>query len=129
MYIYIYIYIYILAVFVEQQWSKLKEHISTDSDLIISIFAGRIADTGIDPIPIMQSAVKSFEDYKNVEILWASPREVLNLIQAAEAGCHIITMPENLIKKIKLLNKNLEEYSLDTVKMFYNDAQKAGFNI
>ena len=107
----------------------LKDHISFESNLIISIFAGRIADTGIDPIPVMHDAVNSFEKYKNVEILWASPREVLNLFQAEESGCHIITMPESLIKKIKIFGKNLEEYSLETVKMFYNDALKSGFSI
>ena len=77
----------------------------------------------------MESAVENFKNYKNVEILWASPREVLNLLQAEDVGCHIITMPENLINKVKLFGKNLEEYSLDTVKMFYNDALKSGFKI
>ena len=119
----------ITAVFTSYQWKSLKEHIALDSNLIISIFAGRIADTGLDPVPIMKSAVETFKDYRNVEILWASPREVLNLIQAEEAGCHIITMPENLINKIKLFEKNLEEYSLETVKMFYDDALKSGFKI
>ena len=119
----------VTAVFVSDQWNKLKEYISLDSNLIISVFAGRIADTGIDPIPIMESAVENFKNYKNVEILWASPREVLNLLQAEDVGCHIITMPENLINKVKLFGKNLEEYSLDTVKMFYNDALKSGFKI
>jgi len=119
----------VTAVFVKDQWNSLKDHISFESNLIISIFAGRIADTGIDPIPVMHDAVNSFEKYKNVEILWASPREVLNLFQAEESGCHIITMPESLIKKIKIFGKNLEEYSLETVKMFYNDALKSGFSI
>ena len=119
----------VTAVFVKDQWNSLKDHISFESNLIISIFAGRIADTGIDPIPVMNDAVNSFEKYKNVEILWASPREVLNLFQAEESGCHIITMPESLIKKIKIFGKNLEEYSLETVKMFYNDALKSGFSI
>ena len=77
----------------------------------------------------MQEAVKSFNKYKNVEILWASPREVLNYYQAQDIGCHIITMPDNLIQKLKLYNKNLSDYSLETVKMFYNDAVNSGYKI
>ncbi len=119
----------VTAVFTKDQWIKIKNNIDIDSNLIISIFAGRIADTGIDPVPIMQEAVKSFNNYKNVEILWASPREVLNYYQAQDIGCHIITMPNNLIQKLKLYNKNLSDYSLETVKMFYNDAVKSGFKI
>ena len=119
----------VTAVFTKDQWIKIKNNIDIDSNLIISIFAGRIADTGIDPVPLMQEAVISFNNYKNVEILWASPREVLNYYQAQDIGCHIITMPNNLIQKLKLYNKNLSDYSLETVKMFYNDAVKSGYKI
>ena len=119
----------VTAVFTGEQWSILKNKISVESNLIISIFAGRIADTGQDPIPVMTEAVNNFYNYKNVEILWASPREVLNFYQAQECGCHIITMPNDLIDKLKLYKKNLEDYSLDTVKMFYNDATNSGFKI
>ena len=88
-----------------------------------------IADTGIDPIPLMKSAVQMFKDKPNAKILWASTREALNMYQAEWAGCHIITVTDDLISKLPLKGKNLEEYSLDTVKMFYNDAKKAGFSI
>lgn len=95
----------------------------------VSVFAGRVADSGRDPVPMMKEIVESLHSYKNIELLWASPREILNLIQADEIGCHIITMTNDLLKKIPLLGKDLNEFSLDTVKMFYNDALEAGFTI
>jgi len=94
----------------------------------ISIFAGRIADTGVDPLPIMKSAVKWIKG-TNIELIWASPREVFNVYQAEEIGCDIITCTNDIIKKLPLRGKDLTEYSLDTVKMFYNDANKAGYKI
>ena len=95
----------------------------------ISIFAGRIADTGVDPLPIMKEAVEMIKG-TNIELIWASPREVFNIYQAEDCGCHIITCTPDLIKKYQLLKgKNLEEYSLDTVKMFFNDANNAGYTI
>jgi transaldolase len=97
---------------------------------VISVFAGRIADTGRDPIPLMQAAVAIATAYdKNIELLWASPRELLNVIQAEQAGCHIITATPDLLKKLELIGRDLDEYSLDTVKMFHNDAQAAGFKL
>jgi transaldolase len=96
---------------------------------IVSVFAGRIADTGVDPVPMMRDAVKILEPNPRAELLWASPRELLNLIQAEECGCHIITATSDLIKKVPLIGKDLAEYSLETVKMFYNDAQSAGFKL
>lgn len=95
----------------------------------ISVFAGRIADTGRDPLPVMSAAVQVLRSYPNLELIWASPREVLNLVQADETGCHIITMTPDLLKKMKLIGKDLDEFSLDTVKMFYNDAAAAGFSL
>ncbi len=95
----------------------------------ISIFAGRIADAGADPLPMMTAAMDRLKAFPNVELIWASPREVFNLLQADSIGCHIITMTNDLIKKIGLFGKDLTEYSLDTVKMFYNDAASAGFNL
>ena len=95
----------------------------------VSVFAGRIADTGIDPIPLMQQVVNYLKDYPNVELIWASPREVLNVIQADEMGCHIITVTNDVIKKLSGLGKNLEQFSLETVQMFYNDAKAAGYDI
>ncbi len=96
---------------------------------IISIFAGRIADTGIDPVPLMKECVKEMKINSKSELLWASPRELLNIIQADQIGCHIITVTKDIIKKLQFLNFNLEDYSLDTVKMFYKDAVDAGFKI
>jgi transaldolase len=88
----------------------------------ISIFAGRIADTGIDPIPTMKGALNLIKN-TNIELIWASPREVLNVVQANNIGCHVITCTNDIIKKLPLLGRDLTEYSLDTVKMFYNDSK------
>lgn len=95
----------------------------------VSVFAGRIADTGRDPVPIMKDIVEYLKPYKKVELIWASPREVLNVFQADEIGCHIITATNDIIKKLSLFEKNLEEFSLETVKMFFDDAKKAGFSL
>ena len=96
---------------------------------VISVFAGRIADTGKDPIPLMKECLKEMKINPKSELLWASPRELLNIIQADQIGCHIITATKDIIKKLKLANYDLEDYSLDTVKMFYKDAVDAGFKI
>ena len=96
---------------------------------IISVFAGRIADTGNDPIPIMQDCLKSMKNNPKSELLWASSRELLNVIQANNIGCHIITVTKDIINKLQLINFDLEEYSLDTVKNFYKDASEANFKI
>lgn len=96
---------------------------------IVSVFAGRIADSGRDPAPIMRNCVEYLKRYPNVELLWASPREILNLLQAEDVGCHIITITEDLLKKMPLLGGDLQQVSLDTVKMFFNDAQAAGYQI
>jgi transaldolase len=95
----------------------------------ISVFAGRIADTGRDPVPIMAAAVQMMSIYPQLELIWASPRELLNIFHADQVGCHIITVTHDLLKKLTLLGKDLDEYSLDTVKMFWNDAIKAGFQL
>jgi transaldolase len=96
---------------------------------IVSVFAGRIADTGVDPVPIMAKAVAILKSLPKAELLWASPREVLNVIQAEECGCHIITATPDIIAKIPLLGKDLRQYSLETVKMFHDDAHAAGFKL
>lgn len=93
----------------------------------VSVFAGRIADSGRDPVPAMREIIQYLKPYPTVELIWASPREVLNIIQADQIGCHIITVTNDLIKKMSLVGKDLNEYSLDTVKMFYNDAKAAGY--
>ena len=96
---------------------------------IISVFAGRIADTGRDPIPIMKDCLNEVKNNPNSKLLWASSRELLNIIQADSIGCHIITVTNDIINKLKLINLDLEEYSLNTVKAFYKDASEANFNI
>ena len=95
----------------------------------ISVFAGRIADTGRDPVPMMAAAVELMSSYPQLELIWASPRELLNIFHAEQIGCHIITVTHDLLKKLTLVGKNLDEYSLDTVKMFRNDAVRAGFRL
>tara|TARA_B100001113_G_C21046756_1_gene594869 strand:+ start:394 stop:1104 length:711 start_codon:yes stop_codon:yes gene_type:complete len=119
----------VTAVFTRKQWNLLKEKNNNDAKLIVSIFAGRIADTGINPELFIKEAVDDFKDFKNTEILWASPREIFNLFQAINCGCHIITLPNSLLNKLELQSKDLTEYSLETVKMFYEDAVKSGFKI
>ncbi len=96
---------------------------------IVSLLAGRVADTGRDPFPVMAEAVRSLQSTPNVELLWGSPREVFNIFQAEAVGCHIITVTSDLLKKLDLLGKDLEELSLETVKMFFEDARKAGFQL
>lgn len=95
----------------------------------VSVFAGRIADTGVDPVPLMAAAVQITSLNSKAEVIWASPRELLNVFQADEIGCQIITVTNDLLKKLDLVDYNLSSYSLDTVKMFYNDALAAGYNI
>jgi transaldolase len=95
----------------------------------VSVFAGRIADTGRDPVPLMAAAVALASTNPKTEVIWASPRELLNVFQADAIGCHIITLTRDLINKLALVNYDLDEYSLDTVKMFYNDALQAGYRI
>jgi transaldolase len=95
----------------------------------VSVFAGRVADTGRDPIPMMAAAVELLRPYPQLELIWASPRELLNIFHANQVGCHIITVTHDVLKKLSLVGKDLDEYSLDTVKMFRNDAVKAGFQL
>jgi transaldolase len=120
----------VTAVLTREQWLGLKELLRPQDDVIVSIFAGRIADTGVDPVPMMTQAVEDFRAFPKAQILWASPREALNIYQAEACGCHIITATDDLISKVqKLHGKGLAEYSLDTVRMFYDDAKKAGFEL
>jgi transaldolase len=95
----------------------------------LSVFAGRIADTGRDPVPMMTEALHIMKRAPHAELIWASPRELLNIIQADEIGCHIITVTNDILKKLTLIGHSLTDYSLDTVKMFYSDAQAAGFSL
>jgi transaldolase len=95
----------------------------------VSVFAGRIADTGRDPVPLMAAAVELLRPTPNAELIWASPRELLNIFQADAIGCHIITVTNDVLKKLTFIGKDLDDYSLDTVKMFYQDAQQAGYTL
>lgn len=95
----------------------------------LSVFAGRIADTGRDPVPLMAAAVELLRPYSNLELIWASPRELLNIFQADAVGCHIITATTDILRKLSLVGKDLHDYSLETVKMFYDDARKAGYSL
>lgn len=119
----------VTALMTLNQVSAVTEALSKGPSAYISVFAGRIADTGRDPIPLMQSALAIMQPYPQLELIWASPRELLNIFHASDIGCHIITVTHDLLKKRNLINKCLDEYSLDTVKMFRDDAVKAGFKI
>ncbi len=107
----------------------VTEALSHAPSSYISVFAGRIADTGRDPLPIMQKSLEIMKPYRQLELIWASPRELFNIFQAEEIGCHIITVTNDVLDKLCLVGKDLAEYSLDTVKMFRQDAIKAGFTL
>jgi transaldolase len=112
-----------------EQVKIVTAHLAPNVPAIISVFAGRIADTGQDPTPIMAEALKIMTDKPKAELIWASPRELLNIFQAESIGCHIITATNDILKKLSLVGKDLDAYSLETVQMFYKDAQAAGYNI
>ena len=117
------------AIFLIDQCVSLLKNYQNKTPLILSYFAGRVADTGVDPIPHMIDFINQTKKMNNIKILWASPREILNIKQANDIGCHIITVTNDLLKKLKLFNKDLNSFSLETVKMFYDDAKKSGFKI
>ncbi len=119
----------VTALFTTQQIDEVFEAVDKSTPAILSIFAGRIADTGVDPAKIIKHAVELTKSKPNTKILWASTREILNIFQANDLGCHIITVPHEILNKLSSLNKNLDEYSLETVKSFYKDAVSAGFKI
>lgn len=119
----------VTAIFSLRQLQGILDVLNPDTPAILSIFAGRIADTGFDPVPLMEEAVKLAQSKPKAEVLWASPRELLNIFQADQIGCHIITVTPDVLKKLSGVGKDLEVFSLETVQMFYNDAQAAGYNI
>jgi len=119
----------VTALMTLDQVKDVAAAIDPKSRSIISVFAGRIADTGIDPVPMMAESVRILSSIPKAELLWASPRELLNLFQAEECGCHIITATKDIVNKMSLVGKDLDEYSLETVKMFYFDACAAGYKI
>jgi transaldolase len=113
----------------EQVRAVVVDALNPDVPAIVSVFAGRIADTGRDPVPLMREAAAICAEKPKAELLWASPRELLNIFQAEECGCRIITVTSDILKKLAMVGKSLDELSLDTVKMFYNDASAAGFRL
>lgn len=119
----------VTAIFTLDQVKEFYEVCNPNTKTILSIFAGRIANAGIDPEPIVKYAVELCKDKNLIEVLWASPREAFNIIQAERTGCHIITATNDIISASKNFGKDLNEYSLETVKMFYDDALKSGFKL
>ena len=119
----------VTAILSLNQVKEVYNALNPDVSSFVSVFAGRIADTGRDPLPLMKSALEILKPNPKAELLWASPREVFNLMQAELMGCHIITITPDLLAKAGKFGMDLEELSLDTVKMFYNDAVKSGFKI
>lgn len=123
------IFVNVTALMTLEQVNKVMDSLQGDAPAYISVFAGRIADTGRDPMDTMSKAAAISKTRANTEIIWASPRELLNIFQANEAGVQIITVANDLLNKLPLIGKDLDAYSLETVKMFRNDAVKAGYTI
>jgi transaldolase len=119
----------VTALFTVDQVRRVTGELAGGPSAFISVFAGRIADSGRDPIPIMKDSLEVMAPHANLRLIWASPREVLNIVQADEIGCHVITVTHDLLKKLSSLGKDLDEFSLDTVRMFHGDAATAGFTL
>jgi transaldolase len=119
----------VTAIMTKQQVERVAECLAPNVPAIVSVFAGRVADTGRDPVPVMRACLKVLANRPKAELLWASPRELLNIFQADEIGCHIITVSHDVLAKLSLVGKDLDDYSLETVKMFHRDATSAGFAI
>jgi len=117
----------VTALLTLDQVRDVAEALAGGAPSCISVFAGRIADTGIDPLPMLRAALEIVRAHPNVQLIWASPRELLNVVQADQIGCHIITVTNDILKKLELLGRDLADYSLETVKMFYDDACQSGF--
>jgi transaldolase len=119
----------VTAVMTLEQVRRIAAVLNPLTPSFVSIFAGRIADTGIDPVPVMQAAVNILRPNPSAELVWASSREIINIFQADAAGCAVITVTDDILRKLPLLGFDLAEYSLDTVKMFFDDARGAGFSL
>lgn len=119
----------VTAVMTAEQVRRITDCLAPGTPAIVSVFAGRVADTGRDPIPLMRESVEILKARPKAELIWASPRELLNVIQADEIGCHIITATSDILAKLTLVGKDLDAYSLDTVAMFRSDALAAGYTI
>jgi transaldolase len=119
----------VTAIMTYEQVETVFEALEKSKGAYISVFAGRIADAGVDPLPIMVKCVELLKEQDKIELIWASPREIFNIIQADNIGCHIITVTNDLLKKLGNIGKDLTVYSLDTVKMFYDDAVSSNFKL
>ena len=119
----------ITALMTLNQVEEISKVLNPKVPSYVSIFAGRIADTGVDPIPLMMKSLSVLKTLPLTELIWASPRELLNIFQADQIGCHIITVTQDILKKLDMIDYDLNEYSLDTVKMFFNDAVVAGYKL
>ncbi len=119
----------VTAIFTLQQVQDVVDAVKGGAPCFVSVFAGRIADTGRDPVPLMAEAVKRLAPASNTELIWASPRELLNIFQADDIGCHVITVTNDILRKLSLVGKDMDEYSLETVKTFYADGQAAGYKL
>ena len=119
----------VTAMFTEEQTEKVLSALDPATPSIVSIFAGRVANAGVDPEPLMERCSKMCREHGNVKLLWASSRELFNIIQAERSGADIITLTGNLLQAVTTLGKDLDEYSLETVKMFYNDGKALGYRI
>ncbi len=119
----------VTAILTLDQVKSVADALRGGAPSCVSVFAGRIADTGVDPVPLMAEAVRTLKSNPSAELIWASPRELLNIFQADAIGCQIITATNDILKKLDLIGKDLADYSLETVKMFYNDAQQAAFTL
>jgi transaldolase len=119
----------VTAMFTLEQVQDVVEVVRGGAPCFVSVFAGRVADTGRDPVPLMAEAVNRLKQAPNTELIWASPRELLNIFQADDIGCHVITVTDDILKKLSLVGKNMEDYSLETVRMFYDDCQAARYKL
>lgn len=119
----------ITAVMTEEQVFNIREALDQDVPAYVSVFAGRIADTGQDPVNLISNVLNLLKPYSQTEVIWASPREILNVFQAEKIGCHVITATYDILSKLSLIGKDLEQYSLETVQMFYNDSIASNYNI
>jgi transaldolase len=119
----------ITALMTLNQVEEISKVLNPKVPSYVSIFAGRIADTGVDPIPLMMQSLSILKALPLTELIWASPRELLNIFQADQIGCHVITVTQDILKKLDMIDYDLNEYSLDTVKMFFNDAVVAGYKL
>jgi transaldolase len=119
----------VTALMTPAQVSEVIEWLAGGPPCYVSVFAGRIADTGRDPIPLMAESLEILSAHPNAELIWASPREILNIVQADQIGCHIITVTHDLLRKLPLLGKDLDDFSLETVRMFRDDAVRAGYSL